>query len=167
MWCTFLQELELGPNWARLRLILSNSGPLTQGGWSWSAGCDEDWLPPMPGTRALASIGGWQLSDWQTGHRGRTGAPLPDTDSTQQGRGSGKFKSWLIPSCQKSRSTWIYFRFFYLFNQMLISNGSCLDYVWFHQVKIIMYGFMYSLLFCLYRQQMVWNMFSFLFVLHT
>ena len=111
MWCTFLQELELGPNWARLRLILSNSGPLTQGGWSWSAGCDEDWLPPMPGTRALASIGGWQLSDWQTGHRGRTGAPLPDTDSTQQGRGSGKFKSWLIPYCQKSRSTWIYFLF--------------------------------------------------------
>lgn len=83
-------------------------------------------------------------------------------------RGSVKFKSWLIPSCQKSRSKLE--RFLFLISLINVNFTLKLFHyadAQFPKVKIRMYGFMYSLLFCLYRQQMVWNMFSFLFVLHT
>ena len=123
-----------------------------------------------PGDQGFARhwrLAAQRLANWASGEDRRSIARYWQHATRQTG--SVKFKSWLIPSCQKSRSkleSYLFFISLINVNFLLKLLGLC-GCAEFPKVKIRMYGFMYSLLFCLYRQQMVWNMFSFLFVLHT
>ena len=76
------------------------------------------------------ALAGWQLRDWQTGHRREDRRSIARywQHATRQ-TGSVKFKSWLIPSCQKSRSKLELFQFLIsLINVNFSLNWNSWDY---------------------------------------